>query len=266
MAVTRSQIDEALNELEAHKEGFRFQNLAVVLARKRWPELIGSERFKDLGLDAHAPAVLARDQEGKALASSITAKLKKVQEDAAKIVGEEPGVKTLIFYTSGKVTNHAKKKWSVGIQNQFGLELVVVFREDIIASLLDPNNYGLCRSLLRIDLPIQVQSKDVLGRSKAAAEEQIRNWLARSDLGELSPIDLVAIRLGGDGRPVGEPIGLDVIQDDVTRSGRVVLEGAAGAGKSMSLIQLASRQITSEGFAVVVDLPAWVRSGSNMST
>src|ERR1051325_9517036 len=68
MAVLRSDIEKALDELISNEEGMRFKGLAVVLAKQLWPDLIASERKKDLGADAHAPALLARDGKGRALA------------------------------------------------------------------------------------------------------------------------------------------------------------------------------------------------------
>ena len=56
MAIQRTHIEEALKEIISQEEGMRFQGLAVVLGKKRWPQLIAQQRKKDLGLDAYAPA------------------------------------------------------------------------------------------------------------------------------------------------------------------------------------------------------------------
>ncbi len=56
MAIQRIDIERALDELVSQEEGMRFQGLAVVLGKLRWPELIASERKQDCGLDAYAPA------------------------------------------------------------------------------------------------------------------------------------------------------------------------------------------------------------------
>lgn len=85
MTVSRTDIEKALNELISNEEGMRFQGLAVVLAKQKWPDLIAAERKKDLGLDAHAPALLARDGKGKGLACSLTATLEKIKDDVEKI-------------------------------------------------------------------------------------------------------------------------------------------------------------------------------------
>lgn len=72
MAVLRTDIERALDEFASQEEGMRFQGLAVVLAKKRWPELIARQRKKDLGLDAYAPSSLTSERIGKGLAASIT--------------------------------------------------------------------------------------------------------------------------------------------------------------------------------------------------
>lgn len=82
MAVHRSAIERALDDLISNEEGMRFQGLAVILAKQKWPELIACERKKDRGLDAYASADLSPDRIGKALACSLTTTLKKITDDA----------------------------------------------------------------------------------------------------------------------------------------------------------------------------------------
>jgi len=50
--VDRIDIERALTDIVSNEEGMRFQTLAVVLAKERWPELIACERHNDRGLDA----------------------------------------------------------------------------------------------------------------------------------------------------------------------------------------------------------------------
>ena len=85
MTVLRSDIERALNDLISHEEGMKFQSLAAVLAKKKWPDLIACERKKDLGADALAKASFASDGKGKVLACSITATLGKIRGDARKV-------------------------------------------------------------------------------------------------------------------------------------------------------------------------------------
>jgi hypothetical protein len=85
MAILRTDIETALNELISNEEGMRFQALAIVLAKQKWPDLIASERHKDGGLDGYSPASLAEDKKAKGLASSITGTITKIKDDATNI-------------------------------------------------------------------------------------------------------------------------------------------------------------------------------------
>jgi hypothetical protein len=82
--------------------GFKFQSLAVVLAKLRWPELIAGERHNDRGLDAYAPASASADRKGKGLACSTTSTLDKVKKDAKKVKENYPDVSTLASTTAAR--------------------------------------------------------------------------------------------------------------------------------------------------------------------
>src|SRR5437870_6326386 len=110
MAILRTDIERALDELVSQEEGMRFQGLAVVLGKNRWPELIARQRKKDLGLDAYAPARLTPEKIGKGLAASITPTLKKIAADAKTAKENFPDLKTLLFVTSAKVGNANRKQ------------------------------------------------------------------------------------------------------------------------------------------------------------
>lgn len=54
--VYRSEIEKALDEMIADEAGMKFQGLAVVLAKQKWPQLVACERKWHKGLDAHGHA------------------------------------------------------------------------------------------------------------------------------------------------------------------------------------------------------------------
>ena len=85
MTGLRVLIERALDDLISNGEGMRFQGLAVILAKKRWKDLIASERKKDKGADAIAKVPFSAEGTGKVLACSITAKLEKVRADSEKV-------------------------------------------------------------------------------------------------------------------------------------------------------------------------------------
>src|SRR5688500_7604175 len=143
MAILRTDIERALDELACQEEGMRFQGLAVVLGKKRWPELIAHQRKKDFGLDAYAPASLTSEKICKGLAASITPTLKKISADAKTAKENFPDLKTLLFVTAAKVGNADRKRWEQAIQKDHGVELHIIEREEIITQMMMPENASL---------------------------------------------------------------------------------------------------------------------------
>lgn len=257
MAVLRTDIERALNELASQEEGMRFQGLAVVLGKKRWPELIARQRKKDLGLDAYAPASLTPEKIGKGLAASITPTLKKVSDDAETAKKNFPDLTTLLFVTPAKVGNADRKRWEEAIQKVHGLELHIIEREEIITLMMIPENASLRASFLHLDIEVEPQVTDLIDRTRRAADAVMRTWAGKTKGYPL--IDLTAVRLDPNGAESSDVMSLEQIDQALSQSGRIVLEGSAGRGKTTTLIQLAQRVHTA-GTAFIVELPAWTSS------
>ncbi|MBZ5506051.1 MAG: hypothetical protein LAO78_11240 [Acidobacteriia bacterium] len=254
LAVLRSDIEKALDELISNEEGMRFQGLAVVLAKQLWPDLIASERKKDLGADAVGG--------GKALACSLTATLKKIKEDATDIKAHFSGVEKLIFATPKKVSNALMEPWKEEVQKEFGFELVVMSREEIITALMEPKNAPLCRTHLHLVAESEPSIEDLAGKAREAAEPVIKAWSVRVAAKPL--IDLRAVKLDASGAETNEAFQLEDIREALEKSRRMVLEAPAGRGKTTTLVQLA-RQLTSAGSVVfLIDLPVWIQSGKDV--
>jgi hypothetical protein len=257
MAVLRTDIERALDELASQEEGMRFQGLAVVLGKKRWPELIARQRKKDFGLDAYVPASLTPEKVGKGLAASITPTLKKICADAKTAKENFPDLKTLLFVTSAKVGNADRKQWEDAIQKDHGLELHIVEREEIIALMMMPENASLRASFLHLAIDAESEVADLINRTKRATDAVTRAW-ARKVRGQ-PLIDLTAVRLDPNGGESADVLSLEHIDQALSQSRRVVLEGPAGGGKTTTLIQLALRS-RAAGVPFIVELPAWTSS------
>jgi hypothetical protein len=254
MAVLRSDIEKALDELISNEEGMRFQGLAVVVAKQRWPDLIASERKKDLGADAVGG--------GKALACSLTGTLKKIKDDATSIKAHFSGVEKLIFATPRKVTNAALDPWKEEIQKEFGFELMVISREEIITALMEPKNAPLCRTHLHLPVESEPSVEELAGKVREATQPVIKAWSAR--VGAKPLIDLRAVKLDSSGAEANEVFQLGGIREALEKSGRIVLEAPAGRGKTTTLVQLAG-QLNSAGSVVfLIDLPIWIQSGKDV--
>ena len=118
----RAEIIRALDDFIANEGGMKFQHLAVALGRMRWRELVASERRADLGLDAHASALLSPDGIGQGLASSTTTTLEKISADAERAV-----------------TRKRQEPWVSEIRSKYGLELTLIEPRGVRARALHPN-------------------------------------------------------------------------------------------------------------------------------
>ena len=257
MAILRIDIEKALDELTSQEEGMRFQGLAVVLGKKRWPQLIAHQRKKDLGLDAYAPPSLTPQKIGKGLAASITPTLRKITADAKTAKQNFPDLKTLLFVTAAKVGNASRKKWREAIQKDHGLELHIIEREEIITLMMMPENASLCAGFLHLDIDSEPQVVDLIVRIKRAAGAVTQTWAGKTKGHPL--IDLTAVRLNPNGAESADVLSLEQINEVLSQSFRIVLEGPAGRGKTTTLIQLAQYARTA-GTPFMVDLPAWTSS------
>jgi hypothetical protein len=264
MAILRTDIERALDELISNEEGMRFQVLAVVLAKQRCPELIASERRNDGGLDAYAPASLSQDTKAKGLACSNTATLTKIKSDAAEAKKHFSDIQTLIFATPRKITNSTIESWAEEVRTEFGLELVVMPREDIITSLMMPDNVALCRSMLQMHVPIEQGDADLLAKVREAIAEVARNWREHPRLANRPIVSLRAEKLDGAGKPTSETLDTDKLRASLARARRIALEAPGGGGKTTTLVQLATENQSENELFFLVDLPTWVRSGSDV--
>ena len=259
--VDRIDIERALDDLISNEEGMRFQGLAVVLAKLRWPELIACERHNDLGLDAYARPVLSPDRIGKGLACSITPTFKKLSGDAKAAKEHYGPLSVLIFATPNKVTKAAEEDWSDKIRSEYGYELVVMSREEIIALVQLPDNVWICRTHLKIPVPYQPPIADLLQQTREAAAAVAADWAAHPRLAGKPQIALNAVALDERGSETREVFTTARLRTLLLQGRRIVLEGPAGCGKTTTLVQLALANGASQGIPVLIDLPGWIRSG-----
>jgi len=264
MAILRTDIERALDELVSNEEGMRFQALAVVLAKQKWPDLIASERHRDGGLDAYAPASVAEDKKAKGLASSITGTITKIKDDATSIKKNFPDVEILIFATPRKVTNPTIQGWAEEIRTEFGYELVVMTREDIITSLMIPSNAPLCRTLLAINVPAEATEAELLARVREAVTEEAQNWRARLRTANRPIVSLQAVRLDSAGKETSEIIDTAGIRRSLAQARRIALEAPGGGGKTTTLVQLATETRPEGELTFLIDLPAWIQSRADV--
>ncbi len=257
MPPQRIDIVRALDELISQEAGMRFQGLAVALGKKRWPELLAHQRKRDFGLDAYAPASETPEGIGKGLAASITPSRSKICDDVQTAKEFYPDLAKLLFVTPRQVGNADRRRWGEEIHHEYGIELLIVEREEIITVLMMPENESLCPSFLYLPVKSETQVTDLIGRTRQAAAAVTEAW-ARKIKGH-PLIDPMGARLDPVGTQPTALLSLEGIDDELSRGGRVVLEGPAGRGKTTALIQLAQRA-RAAGTPFMVDLPRWAAS------
>jgi hypothetical protein len=259
MAVLRTDIERALNDLISNEAGMKFQGLAAILARRRWPDLIPSERKSDLGADAIAKPPFAAEGGGKVLACSTTASLEKVRKDAKRIKDNFAGISKLIFATPDTVSNKRAEEWAAEIHKDFGYELAVMEREEFITSLMDPLNASLLEPFLGLAATVEPDIRERLARARAASSDIAAAWTRQMSVRFL--VRLRALRLERDGKDTNEILDVGLIGQVLERSGRLVLEGPAGRGKTTTLLQIAHHHQASGTIAILISLPDWAASG-----
>lgn len=256
----RTEIEKALAELVSNEEGMRFQALAVVLAKLKWPQLIARERKKDLGLDAYMPSLLAQDGIGKGLACSLTATLGKINSDIDSFRETYKDIQVLVFYTPAKVTSQTAEKWVRAVYDKYKLQLVTVSREDVITDLMVPSNASICRSHLGIQVTIEPSIADLITKTNEAISETVQAWLSNPRLFGQPRIVLQAVKLDDDSRETSETLELSDLHVALQAGRRMVLEAPAGRGKTTTLIQLAEQHLAHGELPFLIDLPVWNRS------
>ena len=263
MSASRVEIEHALDLIASDEGGMRFQGLAVVLAKKRWPQLIASERKKDLGLDAYASAITSPMGIGMGLSCSTTADLKKISDDAERAKPHFPDLKVLIFATSGKPSNLLAEPWKKAIKDRYGLELIVMSREEIIATLQTPGYEGVCKAHLGVTVSAPESSVDeLIEKTLAGSDEIVANWARR--LNGKPIIDLRLVRLdekNAETQEMQRKAGLAAL---LALSQRVEIEAPAGRGKTTTLIELAREHRAADRIGCLIDLPAWIRGNKEI--
>jgi hypothetical protein len=260
--ITKTAILEALKELTNYEEGFRFQALGVILAKKKCPELKASEPKSDLGLDAYAPGELFENGLGRGAACSNSATLTKIRDDIKEAQKHFGDLKVLFFATPQPVSEKKAKGWREKVKKDYGITLIVISREEAVSELLRPENASLCASILRIPASLEASLEQAADDCRAAIAEVNAWW--RPGVTGSQLIDLSADQLGARGNLTDSILELKDLQEMLVQSRRVALEAPAGRGKTTTLTQIAERCTAAGNLAFVVDLPSWTQTGRDI--
>lgn len=260
MPISFTDVARSLDEIVEMEEGVRSERLCVALARRRFPGLIATESKKDGGEDAIYLGEPLADLGVPGVAVSITNTIEKVKKDATaiRISGVKIGV--LVFYTPRKVTNTKAKEWAKEIHDEFCHELVVIPREDIIHSLLEPENAYICEAYLDLEIGRSQNLERIIPGAAASARDIATQWLSPLPINAEHLIELQAYRLDEQGSRVGEAVGVSGLKSRLADSERLILLGGPGAGKSTALSIMAAAMLddSSEMIPLLVSIPEFL--------
>ncbi len=258
---SRTDIIRALEDMSAYEGGFSFQALAVILGKKRWPRLIASEWKNDLGRDAYTPA--ADGGPAIALAGSLSADLGKIKGDLSRIRETWSSIDVLVFCTPQKVTNQTAEKWQKELaESGDDVQLIVVSREDIITTLLLPENADLCRTHLKLSIPTAPEVEQRLDEAVAACLENVDKWLRHPRLRGKPLIELnLATRPAHE--ETRELLDLDDLERRLALGERVLLTAPGGGGKTTTAALLAKKLCEQQRLCFLIDAPQWIASGGS---
>lgn len=161
---------------------------------------------------------------------------------AQKVTKNFKDVRVLIFSTAQEVTNHKQKQWKEDLRKEFDLELIVVTREELVTSLMDPANAAICSAQLGIPVETKPELEDVLGRAWLAAAEVIADWENRPRLAGRPLIELDA-ETTEEAQEQRTRVAIDLLRQSLAEGRRIILGAPAGRGKTTTLIQLAKRSV-----------------------
>lgn len=260
MTISFTEVGKALDEAVEMEDGTRIERLCVAIARRRWPNLIATETKKDGGEDAIYIGSQELDEGTPGIAVSMTNTLVKVRNDARAIVISGIKIGFLVFYTPKKVTNTTAKAWAKKVREEFDHGLIVISREEIIQSLIEPDNAFICESILGLEVSRSQDLERIIGAATSAAGQVAEQWLSRLPVSSNQLISLLTNRLDDQGRRTGEVAGINRLKTKLIDSERLLLLGGPGAGKSTTLSMMAVSVIDdpNEIVPVLISIPEWI--------
>ena len=255
----RTQIERALEKLTQRKRWLDFQYLALHLAKQRWPDLEPTEWWHDGGEDGITVPSQGSDGLKRSLACSLSGTLEKVREDCKRIAGRGVRIDILVFYTPVMVTNLEITAWQEKIRKEFSHDLYVMPRAAVIAVLEFPENAWLCREYLELAFADESDLKSLAERGRSVAVTSLLHWKAEYSYEPDKQIQL-AFRSEPEQRDHQSTFPtLKEVCETARRVRGLILKGQPGAGKTITLLQLATAfaEDPQGPIPIIISLPEW---------
>lgn len=264
MKSRRLLIEEALDVLVHHKRTLDFQWLATSVAKDKWPTLEATTWYSDGGEDA--TSYFTDDGKKRSLACSITGTLKKIKDDARRIRDRNVKIDVLVFATPETITQVEIDEWRKEIQKDFDHDLHVIPRSEIVAILEQPKNAWLCKAYLDLSFEEDPNEETAALKTRAGAARILAAWKKDSRFERIHPIELTLSLLRPEQTSHPQHVGLTEVCQLVRKDRRVLLQGLPGAGKSITLLQIADVLLndTSGPIPIVLALAEWASTNADL--
>lgn len=251
----RTQIIKALEDLCEWKHANEFQMISFHLLRKRYPDLVSTKLIHDEGQDAITVPSIGSDGVKRSMACSLTGTIKKIREDCRRIK-ECDEIDCLIFCTPTDLSKKQITPLEEKIKNEFGYELIIFPRQAIIAELERPENEWICKEFLKVDFsscPDIYKAKDEL---RNTILDSFEGWKQEYDYDSTHLIELKFKRKEKDKE---SELLIDDIINITLQSGKIILKGAPGSGKSITLLQITEKLLNNieNPIPVLISIPMW---------
>jgi len=252
----RDQITRALDSIPNLREYDRFQEMAFLLARAKWPGLRLTRKTRDRGADA------IDDESAMALACGWNGDVQKLRQDCERLSDERPEIRKLVFATSLAVDEIEIKGWKEKIKEEFALELIAVMQRDwIIGELSTPEHRWIAHEFL--DLPVGnfADLRTHLASIRSAALRVTNAWKTEHAYQAATLIDLRMKEKADDDQVLRR----NDLAAAIHPGGLIALLGASGCGKTHSLISLADDISAAGRFVpVLISLRRWGQHGGRL--
>jgi len=260
----RTEINKAFDKLETWQEAKKFQAIAFHIAKNHYPELVSSEYWKDEGQDAYIMIYTGSDNCKRALACSLTGKIEKVRDDCKRITGCTK-IDFLIFTTTSVLTKTTISEWKKKIKKEFGYELEVMPRSLLIAELERPDNRWICNDFLNLDFSSDISIEEIEKDTRQILMAHFEGWAKDNNYRNNDFIELT-LSSKAECNEKSIPISISKLCDILKAKEKVILKGMPGAGKSITLLQIAEHlhQCKDGPIPVLVSLPFWASSSNDI--
>lgn len=226
--LSRTRLEQAIDDLIRNQRGIDFQRIALQLARQIRPDIVANEIAQDGGEDGVLANLRIDGNSALAIACSITATWGKIHQDLDRIKSRRPQLSGLWFYTPQRVTTRTSDEWKAKARERFGVELTVFSREDLVSRLLEPRNRHLAHH--HLGLPMAHLSALVTGPAFASRIGAFFDTYLSAEVGP--------VPFGGRDRELAQ---LDAWLIDDQASSRCLVTAPAGRGKSALLVRWVER-------------------------